>query len=107
MRVTAVIVAGGKGTRMGAGINKVFMPLLDKEVLYYTLNAFENNKNTDEIVVVTSADDIPRCGELVRRYGFKKVMCISNTQRKGQIFFMLPFCVALQRLAGRMSPIHL
>lgn len=102
MRVTAVIVAGGKGTRMGAGINKVFMSLLDKEVLYYTLNAFENNKNTDEIVVVTSADDIPRCRELVRRYRFKKVMCITEggSERQQSV------SAGLEKASGDISLIH-
>ena len=41
MKITAVIVAGGKGTRMGADKNKVFLKILGREVLYYTISAFE------------------------------------------------------------------
>ena len=37
MKITAVIVAGGKGTRMGADKNKVFLKILGREVLYYTI----------------------------------------------------------------------
>lgn len=33
MKITAVIVAGGKGTRMGADKNKVFLKILGREVL--------------------------------------------------------------------------
>ena len=31
MKITAVIVAGGKGTRMGADKNKVFLKILGRE----------------------------------------------------------------------------
>lgn len=76
MKVTAVIVAGGKGTRMGAKKNKVFLPILGREVLFYTLNAFDNNKNISEIVVVTAETDIIECRQLIRRNGFSKVKCV-------------------------------
>ena len=49
MKITAVIVAGGKGTRMGADKNKVFLKILGREVLYYTISAFEKN---DKIYIV-------------------------------------------------------
>ena len=48
MKIGAVVVAGGKGTRMGYAKNKVLMPVLGCEVLVYTLRAFQENKNTDE-----------------------------------------------------------
>lgn len=78
MKVTAVIVAGGKGTRMGAGRNKVFLTIGGREVIHFTLSAFEWNKNVDEIVVVTGADDIHACREIVQSSGFKKVACITE-----------------------------
>ena len=48
MKITAVIVAGGKGTRMGADKNKVFLKILGREVLYYTISAFEKNDKIDD-----------------------------------------------------------
>lgn len=53
MKITAVIVAGGKGTRMGANKNKVFLELAGKEVIFHTMYAFERNDRIDEIVMVT------------------------------------------------------
>lgn len=73
MKVTVIIAAGGKGTRIGAGKNKVFLKLLDKEVLYYTISAFENNKNIDDIIVVTAEADIGDCEKLINRYNFTKI----------------------------------
>lgn len=60
----AVILAAGTGSRMKAGYNKVFMPLLDKTVLGHTLAAFEKAESIDKIVVVTGKEDIPRCMEI-------------------------------------------
>ena len=44
MKITALIVAGGKGKRMGAGMNKIFLKMLDREVLFYTISVFEKIK---------------------------------------------------------------
>ena len=60
MKITAVIVAGGKGTRMGADKNKVFLKILGREVLYYTISAFEKNDKIDDIIVVTGKNDIKK-----------------------------------------------
>ncbi len=76
MKITAVIVAGGKGTRMGADKNKVFLTINGKEVLHYTISAFENNKRINDIIVVTGASDIPECEKLINNSGFTKIKCI-------------------------------
>lgn len=76
MKVTAIVAAGGKGTRMGADKNKVFLKILNREILSYTVSAFENNSQTDEIVIVTGKEDIEACRKLIKHYGFKKVKCI-------------------------------
>ncbi|MGN0106217.1 MAG: 2-C-methyl-D-erythritol 4-phosphate cytidylyltransferase [Hominilimicola sp.] len=76
MKITAVIVAGGKGTRMGADKNKVFLSLMDREVIYYTISVFEKNSRIDDIVVVTGTDDIEECRLIVEKYQLSKVRCI-------------------------------
>ena len=78
MKITAVIVAGGKGTRMGADKNKVFLKILGREVLYYTISAFEKNDKIDDIIVVTGKNDIEECQILVDKYGIKKVSYITE-----------------------------
>ncbi len=69
MKVTAIIVAAGKGSRMGADKNKVFLTLLGKTVLENTIEAFEKCEAISSIVVVTN--DIAECERLLS--GFKKV----------------------------------
>lgn len=76
MKITAVIVAGGKGTRMGANKNKVFLELAGKEVIFHTMYAFERNDRIDEIVMVTGKNDITQCEDIIKRYGFYKIKAV-------------------------------
>lgn len=73
MKIGAVIVAGGKGTRMGYEKNKVLMPICGKEIILYTLEAFSENKYIEEIVLVTGKDDLTVCEELIKTHGLFKV----------------------------------
>lgn len=50
--VTAVIIAGGSGHRMGQDIPKQFINVYDKPVLIYTLEGFQKHPLVDQIVVV-------------------------------------------------------
>ena len=54
----AVIVAAGKGTRMGLERNKVLYPVLGEPVIVRTVRAFEESGLFGEIVVVASACDM-------------------------------------------------
>ncbi|AFK86000.1 MULTISPECIES: 2-C-methyl-D-erythritol 4-phosphate cytidylyltransferase [Thermoanaerobacterium] len=89
MFISAIVVAAGKGRRMGTKLNKVFLKLNGKPVLYYTLNAFEKLSELDEIVLVVSNDDIDYCRrEIVDKYDFKKVKRIvaGGMERQESVF---------------------
>ncbi len=72
-KTTAIILAAGSGSRMGIKTKKQFIEIEDKPVLYYSLKTFENS-SIDEIILVTNEDSIEYCqGEVVDKFGFKKV----------------------------------
>ena len=48
----AIIIAGGKGSRMGQDIPKQFIHIYDKPIIIYTLESFQNHPEIDEIEVV-------------------------------------------------------
>ena len=48
----AIIIAGGKGNRMGQDIPKQFINVGDKPIIIYTLEAFQRHPNIDGIIVV-------------------------------------------------------
>ncbi|MCD6062683.1 MAG: 2-C-methyl-D-erythritol 4-phosphate cytidylyltransferase [Flavipsychrobacter sp.] len=54
----AVIVAGGKGMRMGTAIPKQFLPLADQPVLHHTIKAFLTAFHDIHIVLVLPADQL-------------------------------------------------
>jgi len=48
----ALIIAGGVGARMKTSTPKQFIKVYNKEIIFYTLEAFQKNRNIDGIVVV-------------------------------------------------------
>jgi 2-C-methyl-D-erythritol 4-phosphate cytidylyltransferase len=50
--VTAVIVAAGKGTRMGPNVDKMFLEIAGKPVVAHTWQRFAATKCIDEIILV-------------------------------------------------------
>lgn len=51
MKNIALIIAGGVGARTNQDIPKQFINVNDKPVIIYTLEAFQNNPNIDEIEI--------------------------------------------------------
>lgn len=72
-KITAIVLAAGKGSRMNAPVAKQFLLLRDKPVLYYSLKAFEES-NVDEIILVTSSDQKEYCWDnIIKPYHISKV----------------------------------
>lgn len=75
-RVAAVVLAAGKGKRMQSTVQKQFLLLDGKPLLWYSLKAFEDSPAGD-IILVTGEEDVEYCRkEIVERYGFQKVRAI-------------------------------
>ena len=56
--VSVILPAAGRGKRMKAGVNKVFLRLMGKPILFHTLRAFAAVPEVQEIVVVTGAEEV-------------------------------------------------
>ena len=70
--VTAILLAGGKGTRMGTSKSKQFIEIKDKPILYYTIKLFMDNDLIDNIILVLSKDDTEYCkNEVLKKYNLK------------------------------------
>lgn len=73
---TAVVLAAGQGRRMESSIQKQYMKLGDKPLIFYALNAFEKSP-VDRIILVVGQGEKDYCRrEIIERYGFTKVDCI-------------------------------
>ncbi len=73
-QVSAIVLAAGQGKRMNSQVQKQFMLLQNKPVLYYSLKCFQECEEIQRIVLVTGENEIEYCKkDIVDAYGFDKV----------------------------------
>ena len=65
-----IIVAGGKGHRMGSSVPKQFLLLCGKPVLMHTIEAFHSYSTSLEIILVLPEEQQTHWKELCEEYGF-------------------------------------
>ena len=71
---TAIVLAAGQGKRMHSKIQKQFLEIDHRPVLYYSLECFQKSPLIQEIILVTGEEMISYCKrEIVERYHFTKV----------------------------------
>lgn len=74
----AVILAGGVGNRLGAGIPKQFVEILGKPILAYTIEQFDKHQNVDAILIVCVKPYIDYVWEMKQKYGFTKLRWVTE-----------------------------
>lgn len=103
---TAIVLAAGQGKRMGTKVQKQFLDLGGKPVLWYGLHAFEKSPVIDDIILVTGADLVEYCQkEIVEKYGFRKVQAITEGGAERYHSVWKGLC-AMQELHNRIVFIH-
>lgn len=81
--ISAIILAGGKGKRMGANISKQYIELMGKPILYYTIKRFLSCKDIDKIVLVLPKDEIDYCREkVIDRYSLKVDLIVEGGKER-------------------------
>jgi 2-C-methyl-D-erythritol 4-phosphate cytidylyltransferase len=70
--VSAIIVAGGKGVRMGLGVDKLFLELHGTPVVAHTWRRLDQTTEIAEIIVVVRHGMQAAFQELAAKYKFKK-----------------------------------
>lgn len=78
MMNVAVILAGGVGNRVGAGIPKQFIEVLGKPILAYTIEPFDKHPDVDAILVVCVKPYVDYIWELKEKYGFNKLIWVTE-----------------------------
>jgi 2-C-methyl-D-erythritol 4-phosphate cytidylyltransferase len=67
----AIIVAGGKGTRIKSVVPKQFIPLAEMPILMHTILAFHEYSERLHIILVLPQDDVDRWNNLCANHQFK------------------------------------
>lgn len=71
MQKAAVLVAGGRGTRMGAPISKQYLPIAGLPILMHTLSVFHQVDSAIELILVIPKDDFAYWNELCQKFQFR------------------------------------
>ncbi|MDY6351715.1 MAG: 2-C-methyl-D-erythritol 4-phosphate cytidylyltransferase [Lachnospiraceae bacterium] len=74
--ISAIILAAGKGSRMGADRPKQFIEAGGKPLIAYCLIAFEKSP-VDQIVLVSGRQYMDLCSQIVERYHISKCRSIT------------------------------
>jgi len=78
-RCIAIVLSAGSGKRMNSDTKKQYLLIKDKPIVYYSLKAFQDSLIIDEIVLVTSKEDVDYVRtEIVKKYELSKVICITT-----------------------------
>ena len=75
---TAIILAGGTGTRIGAAVPKQFIEIMGKPILAYTLEVFQRNRNIDAIEIVSHRDWVEEVKRIAGAYGITKTRWVTE-----------------------------
>ncbi len=63
-----IVLAGGIGSRFGADCPKQYCKIFDKEMIWYTIDAFKRATKLDDFIVVVDANEMQN-GRIARDYG--------------------------------------
>lgn len=72
----ALIVAGGKGTRIKSQVPKQFLEVKGKPVLLHTLEAFFRYSSTINVILVLPEDDFETWNNITKKHSFNKLITL-------------------------------
>lgn len=67
-QTVAVVLAGGRGTRVGAGRNKVLIDVAQRPVIEWSIRAFATHPSIDRTILVAHAEDHSALEQIAARY---------------------------------------
>jgi 2-C-methyl-D-erythritol 4-phosphate cytidylyltransferase len=85
---TAIIVAAGKGTRMGPNVDKLFLDVAGKPVVVHTWQRFAQAPSIDEIILVVRDGMQPAFEELAAKFALKKTfrLAVGGKERQDSVW---------------------
>ena len=83
-RVGAIVLAAGSSRRMGGG-DKLLADLSGKAVLRWSLEAFEDCRDVDDVAVVTSSSNRADIADICRGAGKVRVLTLGGRERQDSV----------------------
>lgn len=89
MGTAAIILSAGSGHRMELNYNKQFLEIFGKPLLYYTIKAFSDEDEVDQIIIVAKEEEVHQINEnIIHKYNFNKVskVVVGGKRRQDSVF---------------------
>ena len=85
---SAIIVAAGKGTRMGANVDKLWLEVAGRPVVAHTWKQFNDAACVDEIILVVRDGMQPHFTELAEKFHFQKTfrLVVGGAERQDSVW---------------------
>jgi 2-C-methyl-D-erythritol 4-phosphate cytidylyltransferase len=85
---SAIIVAAGQGTRMGPGMDKLFLEVAGRPLVAHTWQRFDSSPSIDDIIVVVREGMQGAFIELAGQYHFTKTfrMVVGGAERQDSVW---------------------
>jgi 2-C-methyl-D-erythritol 4-phosphate cytidylyltransferase len=85
---SALIVAAGRGTRMGPGVDKLFLDVAGQPVIVHTWRRFDAIAEIDELLLVVREDLRPAFADLAEKAGVSKPfrLVIGGAERQDSVW---------------------
>ena len=86
--ISALIVAAGKGTRMGANVDKLWLEVAGRPVIAHTWRQFNDASCVDEIILVVRDGIQPHFTELAEKFHFQKPfrLVVGGVERQDSVW---------------------
>ena len=86
--ISAIIVAAGKGTRMGANVDKLWLEVAGRPVVAHTWRSFNDAACIDEIILVVRDGMQSHFTELALKYNFQKTfrLVVGGAERQDSVW---------------------
>ena len=86
--ISALIVAAGKGTRMGADVDKLWLEIAGRPVIAHTWRQFDEADCVDEIILVVRDGMQPHFTELAGKFHFQKTfrLVVGGAERQDSVW---------------------
>jgi 2-C-methyl-D-erythritol 4-phosphate cytidylyltransferase len=83
--VNLIIVAGGRGTRLGGATPKQFLPLAGEAILVHTARCFVGTPDLARVVVVAAPEEFSRCETLLAPLELPLRMATAGPERQQSV----------------------
>ena len=85
---SAIIVAAGKGTRMGANVDKLWLEVAGRPVIAHTWKQFNDADCVDEVILVVRDGMQPHFTELAEKFHFQKPfrLIVGGAERQDSVW---------------------